>query len=42
MEERKGELDCLENSEAYKGVSVRVALLPPNGNVTELVNVPVR
>jgi hypothetical protein len=33
MEERKGVLDYLENSEAYKGVSVRVALLPPSGTV---------
>jgi len=33
MEERKGELDRPENGEAYKGVSVRVALLPPYGIV---------
>ena len=33
MEERKGVLDYLENSEAYKGMGVRVSLLPPNGMV---------
>ena len=32
MEERKGGLDRPENGETRKGVSVRVALLPPNWN----------
>jgi hypothetical protein len=34
MEERKGELNRLENGESLTmGMSVRVALLPPNGIV---------